>query len=51
MTPSANPCGPGRDYYEQRGQRNREHLVRYHQHALARLGYQVTLAEPGDDSP
>ena len=41
----------GTDYYEQRDQRNREHLVRYHQHALARLGYQVTLAEPGDDSP
>ena len=39
------------DYYEQRDQRNREHLVRYHQHALARLGYQVTLAAPGDDSP
>ena len=41
----------GTDYYEQRDQRNREHLVRYHQHALARLGYQVTLAAPGDDSP
>ena len=25
----------GQDYYEQRDQRNREHLVRYHQHALA----------------
>jgi len=34
----------GTGYYEQRDQRNREHLVRYHQHALARLGYQVTLA-------
>ena len=41
----------GTDYYEQRDQRNREYLVRYHQHALARLGYQVTLAAPGDDSP
>ncbi len=41
----------GADYYERRDQRNREHLVRYHQHALARLGFQVTLATPGDGSP
>ena len=39
------------DYYERRDQRNREHLVRYHQQALARLGLQVILAEPGDGSP
>jgi hypothetical protein len=41
----------GTDYYEPRDQRNREHLVRYRQHALARLGYQVTLAAPCDGSP
>jgi hypothetical protein len=28
----------GADYYERRDQRNREHLVRYYQNALARLG-------------
>jgi transposase len=41
----------GEDYYEQRDQRNREHLIRHHQQALARLGYQVTLIPPGDGSP
>ena len=32
----------GEDYYEQRDRRNREHLIRHHQQALARLGCQVT---------
>jgi transposase len=41
----------GEDYYEQRDRRNREHLIRHHQQALARLGYQVTLTPPGDGSP
>jgi transposase len=41
----------GEDYYQQRDQRNHEHLVRLHQQALARLGYQVTLIPPGDPSP
>ena len=41
----------GEDYYEQRDQRNREHLIRHHQQALARLGYQVTLTGPDDGSP
>ena len=41
----------GEDYYEQRDRRNREHLIRHHQQALARLGYQVTLIPPGDGSP
>ena len=41
----------GEDYYDQRDQRNREHLIRHHQQALARLGYQVTLIPPGDGSP
>ena len=41
----------GEDYYDQRDQRNREHLIRRHQHALARLGCQVTLIPPGDGSP
>jgi transposase len=41
----------GEHYYEQRDQRNREHLIRHHQQALARLGYQVTLTGPGDGSP
>ena len=41
----------GEDYYQQRDQRNHEHLARHHQQALARLGYQVTLIPPGDPSP
>ena len=41
----------GADYYDHRDQRNREHLVRHHQQALARLGYQVTLIPPGDSPP
>ena len=41
----------GTDYYDQPDQRNHEHLVRHHQQALARLGYQVTLIPPGDGSP
>ena len=40
----------GEDYYEQRDRRDREHLIRHHQQALARLGYQVTLIPPGDGS-
>ena len=36
----------GEQYYEQRDQRNREHLVRHYQQALARLGYQVMLTGP-----
>ena len=38
----------GEDYCDQR---DREHLIRHHQQALARLGYQVTLNPPGDGSP
>jgi transposase len=41
----------GEDYYEQRDRRDREHLIRHHQQALARLGCQVTLIPPGDGSP
>lgn len=41
----------GADYYDHRDQRNHEHLVRHHQQALARLGYEVTLLSPGDDPP
>jgi transposase len=41
----------GEDYYEQRDRRDREHLIRHHQQALARLGCQVTLTPPGDGSP
>jgi hypothetical protein len=41
----------GADYHERRHQRNREHLVRYHQNALARLGLQVVVTQPGDDTP
>jgi transposase len=41
----------GEDYYEQRDRRNREHLIRHHQQALARLGCQVTLDPPGDGYP
>jgi transposase len=41
----------GEDYYDQRDQRNRDHLIRHHQQALARLGCQVSLVPPGDGSP
>jgi transposase len=41
----------GEQYYDQRDQRNREHLIHHHRQALARLGYQVTLTGPGDGSP
>jgi transposase len=41
----------GADYYDLRDQRNHEHLVRHHQQALARLGYQVALIPPGDGKP
>jgi transposase len=41
----------GTDYYERRDQRNREHLIRYHQNALARLGLQVTVTQPGHGAP
>ena len=41
----------GEDYYDQRDQRNREHLIRHHQQALTRLRCQVTLAPPDDGSP
>jgi len=41
----------GEDYYDRLDQRNRDHIVRHHQQALARLGYQVTLTPPGDGRP
>jgi len=41
----------GEDYYERLDQRNRDRVVRHHQQALARLGYQVTLIPPGDGGP
>ena len=41
----------GEDYYDQRDQRNREHLIRHHQQAPARLGCQVTSVPPGYSSP
>jgi transposase len=41
----------GEDYYERLDERNRDHLVRHYQQALARLGYQVTLTPPGDGRP
>ncbi len=41
----------GADYYDHRDRRNREHLIRHHQQALTRLGYQVTLIPPGDGQP
>ena len=41
----------GTDYYERRDQRNREHLIRYHQNALARLGIPVTATPPGSAPP
>ena len=51
MRYDADYTDAGADYYERRDQRNREHLVRYHQNALARLGLQVTVTQPGDGAP
>jgi transposase len=51
MRYDADYTDAGTDYYERRDQRNREHLVRYHQNALARLGLQVTVTQPGDGAP
>ena len=47
----ANYLDAGADYYERRDQRNRGHLVRYHQNALARLGLHVTVTASGDGAP
>jgi transposase len=41
----------GADYYEHRDRRNREHIVKHHQQALARLGYQVTISDPTGSQP
>jgi hypothetical protein len=38
----------GEEYYDQR---NRDHLIRHYQQALARLGCQVTLVPPADGRP
>jgi transposase len=51
MKHDADYAEAGEDYYEQRDARNHDYLVRHHQHALARLGYQVTLTPPGDGKP
>lgn len=51
MTHDADYAEAGADYYDHRDARNHEHLVRHHQQALARLGYQITLTGPGDGSP
>jgi hypothetical protein len=37
----------GADCYPRRDQCDREHLIRYHQTALAGLGLQVILTQPG----
>ena len=51
MRYDADYIDAGTNYYERRDQCNREHLVRYHQNALARLGLQVVLTQPGDGAP
>jgi len=51
MKHDADYAEAGEDYYEQRDHRNHEHLVRLHQRALGRFGYQVTLIPPGDGRP
>ena len=51
MRYDADYIDAGAGYYQRRDQRNREHLVRYHQNALARLGLQVTVTAPGDGAP
>ena len=51
MKHDGNYTEAGADYYDHRDRRNREHLIRHHQQALTRLGYQVTLIPPGDGRP
>ena len=51
MRYDADYIDAGAGYYQRRDQRNREHLVRYHQNALARLGLQVIITQPGDGAP
>jgi transposase len=51
MTHDQDYADAGEHYYEQRDHRNHEHLVRHHQQALARLGYQIALTGPGDGRP
>jgi transposase len=51
MRYDADYIDAGAGYYERRDQRNREHLVRYHQNALARLGLHVTVTASGDGAP
>jgi hypothetical protein len=41
----------GSGCYDQRDQRNHEHLVRHHHRALAWLGFQTTFIPPADGSP
>ena len=41
----------GADYYDRRDERNHEHLVRHHQQALTRLGYQVQISPADNGSP
>jgi hypothetical protein len=51
MTHDTDYTDAGADYYDRRDQRNREHLARHHQHALTRLGYQVTLTASDGGHP
>jgi transposase len=51
MRYDADYTDAGADYYERRDQRNREHPVRYHQNALARLGLQVIITQRGGGAP
>jgi transposase len=51
MKHDADYTDAGADYYDRRDARDREHLVRHHQQALARLGCQVALTGPGDGRP
>ena len=41
----------GADFYEHRDERNREHLIRYHQQALTRLGVHLIAGTRADPSP
>ena len=47
----SNYTDAGADYYERGDQRSREHLIRHHHNALARLGPQMAVTQPGDGTP
>ena len=51
MAYHADYADAGADYYQLRDDRNRDHLIRHHQQALARLGVHITRTDPPSPAP